>query len=242
MAGGYGDGYRVVGPSGGGPAVTRLVAAGLLVVMAALAVGGSFGALWEYVVSARDDGDLVRTYSVNGWRYVMDDPVQSISVTQHGISLTIGALLAVAAAIMLIVTARQPADPAAPRLAGVGSAAFLLASIGAVWLELAAQRGAAANVDAAIGDIAETDSSIVVGIGAWLLLLAAVAALAVVGLLLTPRRAAPTGGLQSGAGHVAPYHFNYGAPPTYPPGTGGAPGAPPVGGPPGRTPPNAPRI
>jgi hypothetical protein len=246
MSGGHGDRYRIVGPQDGRPAAIRLVAAALLVVLAALAVGGSFGAFAIWEIAGGTDPAGGSTMFENGWQRSADPPPSvPQDNAQHGISLTIGALLGVAAAIMLVLTARRAGDPAAPRLAGVGAAAFLLGSIGAVWLDVAAFLRVAAALERTTNERGPTtlDTDFGVGIGAWLLLLAAIIALVAIGLLMTPRRTTPADAPGIGGGHATPYgsHY-YGAPPVYAPGTAGAPGPPsPAGSPPGWAPPDGPR-
>jgi hypothetical protein len=204
--------------------VPRLVAAGLLVVVAALAFGGSFGAYttWSYV-SPVDNRVISTTY--NGWWAATDQPVEGVSeptAVPDGILLTIGALLAVVAAVMLTLNARRADDPPGPRLVGVASAAFLLGTICLVWLgTITSLRDYSSN---------ERDDTyqISVGLGSWLLLVAGVIALAVLGLLLTSRRSAPAGWPMFGAGAGAPYGPSYGAAPAYPTGPAGPPGYPPA--------------
>jgi hypothetical protein len=206
--------------------VLRLVAAGLLVVMAVLAFGGSFGTYttWSYV-SPVDNRVISTTY--NGWWAATDQPVEGASeptAVPDGILLTIGALLAVVAAVMLTLTARRAGDPPGPRLVGVTSAAFLLGLICLIWL----------GQIISLRDYSSTERNdtyqytLSVGLGSWLLLVAGVVALAVLGLLLTPRRSATAGWPMMGAGAGAPYGPSYGAAPAYPPGPAGPPGYPPA--------------
>lgn len=198
MSGGYG-GWAPAARPRGEPSAVRLVAASLLVVVAALAVGGSFG---EILV------DRGAGYSYNGWQYFFDDPDLGLGATppQDGIVLAVGAVLTVVAAIMLALSARRADDPAAPRLVGVGSVMFVLGDIGSVWLY-----AGRATLDG------QSDPSLAgrsVGTGGWVLLAAAVVALAVVGLLLVPRRTPAAGPGWPGGGPPGPYGAGYAYAPT----------------------------
>jgi hypothetical protein len=212
MSGGYEDTYRTT-PSPGGrgrPAATRLAAAALLVLMAVLAVGASFEAFIEFSFPDTVDPGQMTTGRTNGWWSTVDgEPDRPEGwVPQDGTSLLLGGILAVASAIMLIVTARRADDPAAPRLTGVGSAAFLLGIIVSIWHRLVATFGQ----DALYRGPVDVDNG--PGVGAWMLLLTAAVALAVIGLLILPRRR-PAAGIPATA-----YSSGYGAPTQYPGGHG----------------------
>ncbi|MEJ3656704.1 hypothetical protein WEH80_27470 [Actinomycetes bacterium KLBMP 9759] len=168
---------------------TRRFSAGLLVVAAGLAVGGSFGAL---TISTLTTSSGTITTASNGWWNAIDPPpaVNIEYVPLHGVTLAIGAAMALTAAAMLVTGTASAADARQQgRTVGVAAAALLVGVTASIWLDLIAvwtSTVARMEVD---GPIAEYQYGIALGFGAWLLLAAGVVALvALVVLLLAGRR------------------------------------------------------
>jgi hypothetical protein len=183
-------------------AVSRLVAAALLVLAAALAVGGSFAALSVYRFES--DFTPATTTTTTGWGEVQDpvseQPLPTV-VFLYGIPLAVAAVVVLVAAVLLALSTRRPDDPPSGRLLGVGGAGMLVGVVSVVWLELVAiSRNVARTAEPEDG----IESSYQVGFGGYLILVAAIAALVAALLLLVPRRGT-------------------GAPPFGPPGTGSFP-------------------
>jgi len=190
MVAGYG--YPQYGPPQAPIAVSRLVAAGFFVVAAALALGGSFGALSVY----RFESELTpgSTTTTTGWgsfeEPVPAEPLPTPKIL-YGIPLVVAAVLALVVAILLVLSARRTAEPAAVRSLGVGSGGLLVGIVSVIWLQLVT---IAQNVaDAAVpGDEdAGFRTSYQIGAGGYLILGAALVALAAAVLLLVPRRGSP---------------------------------------------------
>jgi hypothetical protein len=203
-----------------------VIAAVLLVLASAAAVGGSFLAFWTYTSTytpTSGGDDEVTTTSATGWWYTTsDDSTEPLSFTPlDGAVLAIGALLAVVAAVMLLLSARRADDPPASRLVGVAGAAFLIGAVSDLFANL---------VSLVMSSQDEGDSGFAysyrIGAGGWVVLGAALVALVAVGLLLAPRRGAPAGVPGYAAGGGAPYGSGYWPQATEPYGPAGQPGWP----------------
>jgi hypothetical protein len=187
MAAGYG--YAQYGPPPAPVAVSRVVAAALLVVAAALALGGSFGAFSVYRFES-GVSPASTTTTTTGWGYFQepapDEPLQAPRVL-YGIPLTAAAVLALVVALLLVLSARRAQDPSAIRSLGVGSGALLVGIVSVIWLQLVSiARNVAASVEPGDADLG-IRASYVVGVGGYLILAAALAALAAAVLLLVSR-------------------------------------------------------
>jgi hypothetical protein len=211
-----------------------MIAAALLVVAAALAVGGSFGALSIYRFESQSDVVASSTTTTTGWGDFEEPPseegVPGAAEILHGIPLTAGAVLALVAAVVLLMSARRPGDPALGRLFGTGAAGLLVGVVAVIWLELITfTRNVAANV-AAAGPDSDFRSTFEIGVGGYLVLVGGLAALAAVVLILVPRR-------DPGPGPAATYAAGQPQWPGAPQQWQGAPpqwqGAPPQWAPPG---------
>jgi hypothetical protein len=239
MSGAYG--YPPFGPQRAPVAVPRLVAAVLLFLAAALAVGGSFAALSIYRFES--EFTPATTTTTTGWGQVQDPlPTEPLPtpIIQHGIPLTVAGVVALVAGLLLVLSARRADDPALARSLGIAGGGLLIGVISVIWLQLITiVRNVAANtrqedVDAGIR------SSYEIGLGGYLILVAAIAALVAALLVMVPRRgtAAPSPA-QPGTGQFPA--LGPGAQPTWPaapqtwPQPG--PGAPPPGWGPPQTPP-----
>ncbi|WP_433278815.1 hypothetical protein ACQPZA_05120 [Pseudonocardia xinjiangensis] len=182
------------GPPDAAPGVPRLIAAGLLVVSAALAVGGSFLALSvrRYEFSLSGPTVVVTT----AWGVGIDPPPEAptsvAAAAPLGIPLVVAAGAAVVAAILLLLSARRPGDHVPARMLGVVSAGLLGGSIWIIWIELTTQ---ASNARAAAEGGIDSGFRPTVGYGpgAWLLLGAAMVALVAVPLLMVRPDDPPTG-------------------------------------------------
>lgn len=212
-------------------AVPRVIAAALLVAAAALALGGSFGAFSVYRFESQLDVVSSSTTTTTGWGDFEEPPAEqgasAAAEILHGIPLTVGAVLALVAAVLLLMSVRRPGDPTLGRLLGTGAAGLLVGVIAVIWLELITfMRNVAANA----GVDSDFRSSYQIGAGGYLILVGGLAAVAAAALLMVPRRGA-------GPAPVPPYGAGQpqwpGAPEQWP----GAPqpwqGAPPPWAPPG---------
>jgi hypothetical protein len=173
--------YQAVPPL----AVSRrrhLVAVVLLVVGAVLAVAGSVGAL-RVTRTVTATATVPTTARTTGWTTAIDPPGPTGSTSLVGIPLVVGAVLALVAAALLVAGVRRPADPTRSRLLGIGACGMLVGTIVSIWLKLPSAVSVAAII-AARG----TEQTVSVGVGAWLLLVAGVVALAAVACLLAPVR------------------------------------------------------
>jgi hypothetical protein len=192
MAVGYG--YAQHGPPQAPVAVSRVVAAGLFVLAAALTLGGTFGAFSVY----RFESDLSpasTTTTTTGWGFFQDpapdEPLPAPRIL-YGIPLTAAAVLALVVALLLVLSARRTQDPGVVRSLGVGSGGLLVGIVSVIWLQLGSiARNVAASAEPGDADLG-IRSSYVVGLGGYLILVAALAALAAAVLLLVSRPHAPT--------------------------------------------------
>ncbi|WP_219412959.1 hypothetical protein [Pseudonocardia nigra] len=185
MSGAYG--YPQFGPQRPRAAVVRLVAAALLVVAAGLAVGGSFGAFSVYRYESAFTPPTTSTAS--GWGVTVEPAPETPSTalpTLFGVPLAAAAALALGAAVLLVVAARRPDDPAPARLLGVGAAGLLIGIVSVVWLGLLTSMHNVARdgIEPGSGFL----DGIEIGAGGYLILAASSAALVAAVLLLVPRR------------------------------------------------------
>jgi hypothetical protein len=193
MSGGYG--YPPYAPPPAPVSVSRLVAAGLLLLAGTMALGGSFGALSVY----RSESDAIpaRTLTTTGWGFV-EDPAREeplpVPIVRFGIPLTAAAVLVLVVALLLVVSARRAGDAGTVRAFGVGGGGLLIGVVSVVWLQLVAidQSVAASTEPGALGS--GFRASYDIGVGGYLILVAALVALAAAVQLLVPPRgtAAPT--------------------------------------------------
>jgi hypothetical protein len=178
-----------------------MIAAALLVVAAALAVGGSFGAFSIYRFESQSDVVSSSTTTTTGWGDFEEPPSEGAPAAAeilHGIPLVVAAVLALVAAVLLLMSARRPDDPAPGRLLGTGAAGLLVGVVAVIWLELITfTRNVAANA-AASGPDSEFRSTYEIGVGGYLILVGGLAALVAAVLLLVPRRS-------PGPGPVPPF-------------------------------------
>jgi hypothetical protein len=223
----------------------RLIAAALLVVAAALAVGGTFLALSVRRYDFGLPGPTV--VATTGWSVNIEGaPGMSNppGAAPLGIPVVVAAGLAAVAAILLLLSVRRSGDHVLARIAGIGAVGLLVGSVWIIWIELftLASNAAAAVTSGSDGGFHPV---VVFGAGAWLLLAAALLALACIPLLAMP----PTDAVSAKAG--VPYGSDQepASPWSRSPGPAGAPpvlpntppgGVPPV--PPGTPPTGAPPV
>src|SRR5689334_17690445 len=131
------------GPYGYGQArvsVPWMIAAALLAVAAALAVGGSFGAFSVYRFESQSDVVSSSTTTTTGWGDFQEPAPQegtpSAPALLHGIPLVVGAVVALVAAGLLMLSARRPGDQVPARLLGTCAAGLLVGVVAVIWLEL----------------------------------------------------------------------------------------------------------
>ncbi|GAA3058260.1 hypothetical protein GCM10010464_23530 [Pseudonocardia yunnanensis] len=170
-------------PSLGAP---RLIAAALLVVAAALAVGGTFLALSVRRYDFGLPGDTV--VSTTGWAVTIEGApgmTNPPGAAPLGIPVVVAAGLAAVAAILLLLSVRRSGDHVLARIAGIGAVGLLVGSVWIIWIELftLASNAAVAVRDGSDGGFHPV---VVFGAGAWLLLAAALLALACIPLLAMP--------------------------------------------------------
>jgi hypothetical protein len=244
------------GPPSPNLGAPRLIAAALLVVAAALAVGGTFLAL---SVRRYDFGLPTPTVvATTGWTVAIEGaPGMSNppGAAPLGIPVVVAAGLAAVAAILLLLSVRRSGDHVLARIAGIGAVGLLVGSVWIIWIELftLASNAATAVMNRSDGGF---HPEVVFGAGAWLLLAAALLALACIPLLAMPPGDAvsaegrapyrsdqePTSPWSRSPGPVdappVPPETPPGGAPPVPPGTppGGVapvpPGTPPTGAPP----------
>jgi hypothetical protein len=193
MTAGYG--YPQYGSPPAPVAVARVVAAGLFVVAAALALAGSFAAFSVY----RFESELspASTTTTTGWGS-FEDPVPAEPLPTprilYGIPITAAAVLALVVALLLVLSARRTHEPAAVRSLGVGIGGLLVGVVSVIWLQLVTIAQNVVDAAQPGDEDAGIRTSYQVGVGGYLILVAALLALAAAVLLLVPRRAshAPT--------------------------------------------------
>jgi WD40 repeat protein len=166
-----------------------LVAGVLLVAVAVLAAVGSVTALLIQTNVTTRDGSAsaeTRTFTSTGWTYTDSaGDVTDYSPPLIGIPLVAGAALALAAVAMLLLRLRRPDEPTRARLLGIGACGLVVGAAAVTWLDLLTAMRAAVGTGAPGIRI---DTTVNLGLGAWLILLAVVGALVAVGLLVTPLR------------------------------------------------------
>ncbi|HWE88287.1 MAG TPA: hypothetical protein VG317_02335 [Pseudonocardiaceae bacterium] len=156
----------------------------LLVVGAGLAIGGSFAALDNWALN-EPNSNYRSTTTVSGWSYRNQGAGQPV---QHeaqwiGVALVVGGVLAIAAAVLLLVTLRR-GRPVVGALAAVSGAVLFGVAL-TVGVSVLGDLGFAK----ATNDYTETVSP---GLGFWLILAAGLLGIAAVVLaLLTGGSASP---------------------------------------------------
>jgi hypothetical protein len=207
------------------------VAAALLVVMAALAVGGSFAALDSRTYYLPDvvgvDPPRIGTMSRTGWLVTVEATQGAAPVIDSGaplgLPLVVGALVGLVAAGLLVPARRRIDARVTARLVGAVACGVTVGGFAMVWTDLIAEAINLPGADALSPGAPPTVMHL--GAGAWLVLAAAMLALVVTGLLLVPVR----GGVPlPGGGPAGPGRW----PPPVQAGPGGPPLAPPPGPPP----------
>jgi hypothetical protein len=234
MSGGYG--YPPYAPPRAPVAVSRLVAAGLLLVAGTMALGGSFGALSVY--RSESGATPARTTTTTGWG-LYEDPVREqelpIPIIRFGIPLTAAAALVLVVALLLVLSARRAGAAGTVRALGVGGGGLLIGVVSVVWLQLV-------SIDQNVAAAAEPGglasgfrASYDIGVGGYLILAGALVALAAAVLLLVPPRGvvapmAPPSGQFPAVGpgvppawQPAPQHWPQPGPGAPPPGWGPPP-------------------
>jgi hypothetical protein len=174
------------GPPSPNLGAPRLIAAALLVVAAALAVGGTFLALSVRRYDFGLPGPTV--VATTGWTVNIEGaPGMSNppGAAPLGIPVVVAAGLAAVAAILLLLSVRRAGDHVLARIAGIGAVGLLVGSVWIIWIELFTL---ASNVATAVtnGSDGGFHPVVVFGAGAWLLLAAALLALACIPLLAMP--------------------------------------------------------
>lgn len=221
VSGEYWNNQPVGPPHGQAAPVTRLLGATLLVVTAGLAAGGSFGA---FTVYRFDSGTSSTTRTTTGWAYTFDQDPPDVEpgAPLLGIPLTVGAVLALVAALLLVLGGRRAGEAVQGRVLGTAAGGLICGTVASIWLDLVSSISYYAALRDSDGADVTYTQTVDPGIGGWLVLAAGVLALVAVGLLLLPGRSAP-GGL------VPPYPgATQGAPfaPAYPPEPATAPNWP----------------
>jgi hypothetical protein len=159
-----------------------LIGIALLPAVAAVAVGGGFG---PFVVGrgisagAPWTATFTAAGSEHGFAIPLVAPTESPPLL--GIALGVGAALALMATLVLVLRTGNPAQLARGRLLGVAASGLVVAVAAHGWLDLAAAMRNAGVLAAAGRDVAAAP-----GLGAWLVLVAGVMAMAVIAVLLVP--------------------------------------------------------
>lgn len=169
----------------------RIAAVVLLVLAAALTLGGSFGTITvytsDYVVAGSRPSPTA--YARTAWTAALTPPADShVTAPLDGYVLAIGVLLVLAAVVVLLTSGRAPGGRARGRSAGVGAAALLVGAIGHLWLGVLESLVSTAQGAAERRPDSGFTASITIGIGGWLLLVALVLAGAAAVLLLASAR------------------------------------------------------
>ncbi|MEJ3655280.1 hypothetical protein WEH80_20125 [Actinomycetes bacterium KLBMP 9759] len=171
---------------------TSLVAAILLWVTTALVLPGSFGAFSTWVSNYAGGGPgspapYTNTTTVTGWT-VRTEPSTTdrpeFATAAVGIPFTIGALLAAAACLMLLLARGRAGDPVRARLLGMFAGALVT---GTVLMVVADQGTQLANqIVRNAGSSGPFSTELVLGTGFWLVVGAAAVAMSAIGLLAVP--------------------------------------------------------
>jgi hypothetical protein len=227
MSGVYG--YPQFDPPG--PQAPRLVATALLVVAAALALAGSFAAF--HVYHYESEYTQPTTSTTTGWGITVDpmpEEAPTSSGSLHGIPLTVAAILALAAAVVLFLTSRR--ESATGRSFAVGVGGLLVGVVAVIWMDLLTSLRDVRTAVAQAGPESSYRATAEVGVGGYLILVAGLLALTAAVLLLVTRRPGVAGPVGAPPG-APPFPMAgpwQGAPAPWPP---PEPGAPPPGwGPP----------
>jgi hypothetical protein len=177
-------------------------------VTAGLAVGGSFGAFVRYVAEPVLDEPPAEQITT-GWQVTVlgvDVPPGQVGVAAlNGIPLTVGGVLAVVAAILLVLPQQGGRVPGAGRGLAVVAAGLVIGTVAAVWLDLVLAVRSAAGT--------RIWGSVEIGTGSWTILSGALLAVVAGGV------AAASAPMPTGPAAVSP-------PSTYP---AGGPSASPPG-------------
>ncbi|MGI5125890.1 hypothetical protein ACQEVB_03645 [Pseudonocardia sp. CA-107938] len=170
----------------------RIAAVLLLVLAAALTLGGSFAptSFYTYDYVGPSGSPSPTTYIANSWRVQADPPDDELRLDQplDGYLLVVCVLVLLVAVVVLLTGGRRPDGRALGRSVGVGAAALLVGVVVQSWVALIDWLRSVAR------DIAERqpDSGIrtdlILGPGAYLQLTAAVLALAAAVLLVISAR------------------------------------------------------
>jgi hypothetical protein len=170
----------------------RLTAVLLLVLAAALTLGGSFAPMsfytYDYVSSTTTPSPT--TYIATSWAVRADPANPKLHLNQplDGYLLVVCVVAVLAAVVVLLTGGRRPGGRTWGRSAGVGAAALLVGVVGETWLSLLEWLRSVAR------DIAEREpgsgmrTDLAFGPGAYLLLVAALLAIAAAVLLLISAR------------------------------------------------------
>ena len=165
----------------------RITAVVLLVLAAALTLGGSFAPTLVYNSQVGSDGKL-STIRWTAWAAQTEPPDDNMyNQPLDGFPLVAGVLLAGVAVVMLLTTGRRPGGRVLGRSIGVGASGLLLGAIAQTLLaQLSTLNGQVRYSDA------NPDSQLLwdmyLGAGAYLLLVAALCALVAAVLLLISAR------------------------------------------------------
>ncbi|MEU3269602.1 hypothetical protein ABZ639_02085 [Saccharomonospora sp. NPDC006951] len=170
------------GTGGSAPSRSLLVAA-LCVLATALTVAGSFVPLFSGELSLRGTRQL--SIGITAWGFDTDAPAQEGGVAVNGVPLVFAALLLLVAAALVVFTARGGARRGAGAVSVAGAAAFLAGTVWTVGMQAASWVDTFRPTGDAAGD---SDVGVDAGLsaGMWLLIAAAVLALAGAALALLP--------------------------------------------------------
>ena len=173
--------------------VTRLAGAAAALAAAALAVVGSFLPLVSGSLSQR--GTVVFDLSVTGWELNAHSPTGAPVSTfggapQNGIPLTIAAALLVVVALLILVASPRSA-PVLLRSAALSAGAVVVAFFVGVLLTVGMQTGNLVSTFQPIGGDSSLRTSVGLGAGFWLELVAGALAIAAVVLAALPPRPDP---------------------------------------------------
>jgi uncharacterized membrane protein len=191
----------------------------LLVLAAVLTISGSLGTLAEYRVEGAGAPPSVQVSTVWGATSTETPPAGlEQSAPPVGIPLAVAAVLAFVAAVLLLRSTATGADPVRARILGGIAVGILVGSVAVVWIEqlTLARNAAASAADAAggAGGAGTFEITLELGVGAYLLLLAALLGLGATVVLLAGAGARPVYGPPV---PYAPYPAAAPDPPPHPP-------------------------
>jgi hypothetical protein len=191
----------------------------LLVLSAVLTISGSLGALSEYRVEG--SGSPASVQVSTAWGSMSTETLPAgleQSAPPVGIPLAVAAVLAFVAAVLLLRSTATGADPVRARILGGLAVGILVGSVAVVWIEqlTLARNAAASAADAAggSGGAGTFQITLDLGVGAYLLLLAALLGLGAAVVLLAGAGTRPAYGP---AVPYAPYPAAAPHPPPDPP-------------------------